>query len=97
MAVAFGVDPPKPERHLATIKDWILGAYVVVYLVVGLVAIMTRVVHDTCAPDLVKNVASAVLGMSIPIVVMYFQRKERLRVLDGLRAQLKGVGVDPQS
>jgi hypothetical protein len=64
---------------------------------VGLAAIITRVARDACAPDLIKHVASAVLGMSIPIVVMYFQRKERLRMLDGLREQLKTAGIQPKN
>jgi len=87
-AAAFGLktqDPKTPNmpaqqlnfRTLASVSGTagvILGAvYLVVYLVVGIGALVTWVIHPNEISDLVKNLGTTFLGLALPIVAAYFQ------------------------
>lgn len=84
VAVAFGVSPQTGKlgglSNLSTAgmsaKDWIGGVYVVVYLLVGLTAVVTWFIRDPLTSDLVKNLAVVTVGMIIPIVAGYFTAPE---------------------
>lgn len=80
VAVAFGVSPPSGKlgglSNLSTsglsAQEWIGAVYVVVYLVIGLAAVVTWFIHDPLTSELVKNLAVVTVGMIIPIVAGYF-------------------------
>lgn len=85
VAVAFGVSSETEKlgglSNLSTAgasaKDWIGGVYVVVYLVVGIAAVVTWSLRDPLTSELVKNLAMVTVGMIIPIVAGYFAAPAR--------------------
>jgi cytochrome c biogenesis protein CcdA len=48
-------------------------AYAVVYVVLGIIAVVVWVAKEDLTPNLVKNLASVSLGLLIPIVVTFFR------------------------
>lgn len=82
VAAAFGVSPPAGKLGgLANVStaglqavQWIGLAYVVIYLLVGLVAVVTWIARPDLTSDLVKNLAVVTIGMIVPIVAGYFAK-----------------------
>lgn len=82
VATAFGVSAP--SQKVATLsnvstagaseRQWIEGAYVLVYFLVGVAAVVTWVVNSDVASVVVKNLASTFVGMAIPVVAGYFSK-----------------------
>lgn len=82
VATAFGVSAPR--QKVATLsnvstagaseRQWIGGAYVVVYFLVGVAAVGTWVVNSDVTSVVVKNLASSFVGMVIPVVAGYFSK-----------------------
>jgi Na+-transporting methylmalonyl-CoA/oxaloacetate decarboxylase gamma subunit len=84
VAVAFGLkQPPSSSKErlknsLNGLRDLgvsqvLLVIYVVIYLVCGVVAIVTWVIRPPETPELVKNLAVTFVGMLIAITGAYFK------------------------
>jgi hypothetical protein len=84
VAAAFGVSVPTEKvaglSNLSTAgaseRQWIGGAYVMIYLLVGLAAAATWLVNSDVTSTVVKNLGSTFVGMVIPIVAGYFAKNE---------------------
>lgn len=82
VAAAFGVSPPSRKLDgLANVStgglqavQWIGLAYVLIYLIVGVGAIVAWMMCGDLTSDLVKNLAVVTIGMVIPIVAGYFAK-----------------------
>lgn len=80
VAVAFGVSPPGQKLNgLGNVstaglsaQQWIGALYVVVYLLVGLTAVVIWFMKEPVTSELVKNLAVVTVGMIIPIVAGFF-------------------------
>ena len=88
VAVAFGVKPaPQPNQTILVqnlsslggvpnVRDEIrpvLGAiYAIVYVALGLAAVVTLLAHPHELSDLIKNLATTFLGLALPIAGAFF-------------------------
>lgn len=88
VAVAFGIKPPPQPNQTILVRNLgslggmplaqnevrpILGAiYAIVYVAVGLLAVVTLAAHPHELSDLVKNLATTFLGLALPIAGAFF-------------------------
>jgi hypothetical protein len=73
VAIAFG--RPVPGLRLLPIdpRKWLIAAYAIIYVVIGIAAVITWVKATSCTPVLVRNLATTFLGLLLPVVTNYFQ------------------------
>jgi hypothetical protein len=85
VAAAFGVSLPTQKLRAITnistagagSKQWIGAVYIAIYLVVGLAAGVTWVIHgNDLTSNTVKNLGSTFGGMLIPIVAGFFANRQ---------------------
>lgn len=72
VAFAFG-----QAKGTAATLDWLAiltGVYAVVYVVLGLLTLLTWVFKTRETPVLLKNLATTFLGLAIPIVAAFFRQ-----------------------
>ena len=73
VAVAFGVEPPKPTLWVTDWNQGLIGLYALIYIILGVGAAATWVAKSDVTPPLVKNLATTFLGLAIPIVSTFFR------------------------
>lgn len=66
VAVAFGRPATAISLRTVDLRKWLIALYAVIYVIMGIAAIITWVKATSCTPVLVRNLATTFLGLLPP-------------------------------